>query len=49
MLLHPSPCLSRPQEPQTTDPSVEHLIGDLIAATACRSLRVWVSTGRVEK
>jgi len=35
MLLHPSPCLSRPQEPQTVDPSVEQLIGDLVAATAC--------------
>ena len=36
MLLHtPSPCLSRPQEPQTVDPSVERLIGELIAATAC--------------
>ena len=35
MLLHPSPCLSRQQEPQTVDPSVERLIGELIAATAC--------------
>jgi hypothetical protein len=35
MLLHPSPCLSRQQEPQTADRSVERLIGELIAATAC--------------
>jgi hypothetical protein len=35
MLPHPSPCLSRPQEPQTADRSVERLIGELIAATAC--------------
>jgi len=35
MLLHPSPCLSRPQKPQTADPSVEELIGEFIAATAC--------------
>ena len=35
MLLHPSPCLSRPQKPQTVDSSVEQLIGELIAATAC--------------
>src|SRR5262245_23296338 len=35
MLLHPSSCLSRPQEPQTVDLSVEQLIGELIAATAC--------------
>src|SRR5215831_2282068 len=35
MLLHPSPCPSRQREPQTVDPFVERLIGDLIAATAC--------------
>src|SRR5262245_31397969 len=35
MLPHPSPCLSRQQEPQTADRSVERLIGELIAATAC--------------
>jgi len=35
MLLHPSPCLSRQQKPQTVNPSVERLIGELIAATAC--------------
>jgi hypothetical protein len=35
MLLYPSPCLSRQQEPQTTSHSVERLIGELIAATAC--------------
>src|SRR5262249_35602332 len=35
MLPPPSPCLSRLQEPQTIDPSVEQLIGELIAATAC--------------
>jgi len=35
MLLHSSPCLSRQQEPQTADRSVEQLIGELIAATAC--------------
>ena len=35
MLPHPSPCLSRLQEPQTTSHSVERLIGELIAATAC--------------
>ena len=35
MLLHPSSCPSRPQEAQTVDPSVEQLIGDLVAATAC--------------
>ena len=34
-MLHPSPCLSRPQELQTTNRSVERLIGELIAATAC--------------
>jgi len=33
MFLHSS--LSRPPEPQTVDPSVEWLIGELIAATAC--------------
>jgi len=32
MLLHPSPCLSRPPELQTT---VERLIGELIAGCAC--------------
>src|SRR5215470_12382268 len=35
MLLHSSPCLSRQQESQTADRSVEQLIGELIAATAC--------------
>jgi hypothetical protein len=35
MLLHPSPCLSRQQEPQIADRSVKRLIGELIAATAC--------------
>src|SRR5262249_4017826 len=35
MLLHSSLCPSRPQKPQTVDPSVEQLIGELIAATAC--------------
>jgi hypothetical protein len=35
MLPHPSPCLSRQQEPQTADRFVERLIGELIAATAC--------------
>ena len=35
LLLHPSPCLSRQQEPQTVDLSVEQLIGELVAATAC--------------
>jgi hypothetical protein len=35
MLLHSSLCPSRPQEPQTVDLSVEQLIGELIAATAC--------------
>jgi len=33
--LYPPPCPSDQQEPQTTDPSVEQLIGDLVAATAC--------------
>src|SRR5262245_22121444 len=34
-MLHPSPCLSRPSEPQTSNPSVEELLGELIAAIAC--------------
>jgi hypothetical protein len=35
MLPHSSSCLSRPQELQTADRSVERLIGELVAATAC--------------
>jgi len=35
MLLQPSPCLSRQQEPQTADRSVEQLIGELTAGCAC--------------
>src|SRR5262249_23942097 len=34
-MLHPSPYLSRPLEPQTGNWFVERRIGELIAATAC--------------
>jgi hypothetical protein len=34
-MLHPSPCLSCPPELQAVDRSVDRLIGELIAATAC--------------
>jgi hypothetical protein len=47
--LHSSLCPSNQQELQITDSSVEQLIGELIAATACLFAQGLGSAGRAEK